>query len=180
MIKHFTADIKKAKVTLKLSYRNNHFYKMEVIKGRLEPATLLIIGKAIPPNLNMFPTFNKYHEGKIDYLLLQEDSKSTYQKFVDTWFAFYNDFMEIQPRFHGQDGKHIKEIIKYLKGQAKTEEGALELWQIILGTWRELDQFHKENTDLKYINSRLNVIINNVKRINQESSQSNDFRSSAD
>ena len=102
---------------------------------------------------------------------------SLYGKFLDEWFAFYKHLYGFPPKFTGADGKALKEIISYLQ-QVSNDVEALSTWQYLLGNWQKMDAFHQKNTDLKYINSQLNKILQNAKRGNSKakSSVSNDFK----
>ena len=156
---------------MKFTYRNKWFVKLELISGKLSIKELRAIGKIIPPHEDDLESFNKEFQGKVDYYIIVKD-ETIYQQFVGVWYNFYEDFMGIKPKFTGVDGKHLKQIITYLKRVNGTEETALEVWKTILDCWSDLDKFHKDNTDLKYINSRLNPIINAIKQKNQASTTS--------
>ena len=165
MTHHYNIKIVTTNTLLKATYRNKKFIKIELITGKLTPVQIKSIGKIIPPSEASFGDFNKDFQGKVDYTIITQD-KTIYQSFVDAWYSFYEGYKDLKPKFNGMDGKHIKQIITYLKRISGTDEAALELWNIILDSWKDLDNFHQENTDLKYINSRLNVIINAIQRKN--------------
>jgi hypothetical protein len=89
--------------------------------------------------------------------------KSLYQEFVTAWFSFYESFMMIEPEFNKVEGTNLKKIITYLNRVTGDENKALELWKTILTAWHKMDDFHKKNTDIKYIYSNINRILQNVK-----------------
>ena len=90
---------------------------------------------------------------------------------MDEWFAFYNRLFGFAPKFTGADGKALKQIITYLTNNSADETEALSTWQYLLQNWQKLDEFHQRNTDLKYINSQLNKILQNAKRGNSSKTQ---------
>ncbi|MDB0601099.1 hypothetical protein PL373_08055 [Tenacibaculum maritimum] len=170
MIKHYNAHIINTNTMLKLSYRTGKFYKIEKINGKLNTKQVEKLGAIIPPTEADFGGYNACFEGKVTYSIIVKD-KSTYQLFNDAWFSFYHEFMKVPPRFNKAEGASLKGIIKYLSEISGNELKGLELWQVILANWDALDDFHKKNPDLKYINSNIMRIYENVKRINQNSSE---------
>lgn len=170
MTNHYKIHIISTNATLKVSYRNGKFFRIEKLTGKLTDEQVKKIGVLIPPTNEQINEFRKSLSKKVTYTLI-ENKKTLYKQFNDVWFSFYEDFMGVKPRFNGTDGKHLKQIIRYLTELSQSENEALELWKIVLYNWKHLEDFHKQNTDLKYINSRINVILNNVKRISKTGSK---------
>ena len=166
MTTHYKIHTITTNATLKVSYRNGTFFRIEKLTGKLSDLQVEKIGVLIPPKEEQIKSFSERLSKKATYTLI-ETKKTLYSQFNDAWFTFYFEFMGVKPRFNGTDGKHLKQIISYLTELSQNENEAFELWKILLQNWKHLDDFHKQNTDLKYINSRINVILNNVKRINQ-------------
>ncbi|CAL2108209.1 conserved hypothetical protein [Tenacibaculum sp. 190524A02b] len=167
MIRHYNANLKNYKTTLKLSYCSGRLFKFEIISGSLTKEQVKNIGQILPPLESDFPDFNKNLENKISYSLIVKD-QSTYELFNNAWFSFYMKLKGRKPKFNKIEGNSLKQIIKYLTEVNGTETKALELWKAILSIWGELDEFHRKNTDLKYINSNIMRILSNVERINTE------------
>lgn len=165
MTTHYTVDIIKSEMTLKATYRNHRLLRIEYLSGRFDELVIKYLGSIIPANEREIDHFKANYKGKITYTPSVK-KKSIYTLFVDTWYEFYESYAQMSPKFTGADGKAVKQIIKYLTGVSGTEQKALELWQLILGNWDHLPEFHKNNTDLKYINSKLNVILHAIKRQN--------------
>ncbi|MEH6407900.1 MAG: hypothetical protein V7767_11515 [Leeuwenhoekiella sp.] len=166
MTTHYTIFIKKHNLKLKVGYRSGKFWRVERMTGTIPDVTLYYIGMLIPPKESDIPAFREDPTRSVTYTKI-EKKKSIYTQFSDAWFTFYEEFAQIEPKFTGVEGKALKQIIVYLKKVSGSDEAALELWQVILSSWKHLDDFHKKNTDLKYINSSLNKIITNVKRISK-------------
>lgn len=168
MTKHYKIHIVINNAILKVSYRNGKFFKMEKLTGKLTDSQVKYIGLLIPPTEAKMDVFKTEFKEKATYTLI-EKSKSIYAEFLDAWFSFYDRFMGVKPRFNGTDGKHLKQIIAYLKTLESTDEGALQLWKIILQNWDKLDDYYKKSADLKFINSQINKILINVKKTNNSS-----------
>ncbi len=167
MTRHYNANIKSINTILKLTYRNRRFVKMELVRGKLTGEHLKAVGKIIPEYEASFEVYNKRFLHVVDYSVVVKE-KSLYQQFVDLWYEFYEAYTDgLKPKFTGADGKHLKQIIVYLKKLSKDEQEALQLWEVILDNWPSLDKFHQVNTDLKYINSRMNVILTAIKKLDQ-------------
>lgn len=171
MTNHYNIHLPKTKTDLKVTYRDNKFRKLEHLRGKFDQAMLNAIGRIIPVNETKFESFKKEFKSAATYTQQQTKQKTIYSQFLSEWYAFYKQFVGIQPKFTGADGNALKQIINYLKEIGSTEQEALVLWQLILSKWNTLNKFHQENTDLKYINSQLNKILQNVKGTNKSNEQ---------
>jgi len=159
---HYTITSKNTDVTLKVSYRGGKFFRLEKSKGKLTEDQLKAVGKIIPPLESDMQSFSiKFPD--ITYNAVKKE-KSQFSAFNDAWFVFYEKFTGIPPKFGAMDAVHLKKIITHLNTIGGGENEALNLWNTILATWPKLDEFHRNNTDIKYINSRLNVLLNAVKK----------------
>lgn len=152
--------------TLKVSYDNGKFLRLEKMKGKpMGQKELMSIGLFVPAKESEINNYKETYP-KIEYTKI-ETKQSQYQQYVSTWFAFYQNYREMPPRFNKADGLHINQIKKYLTRLSDQDQEGLELFKLILDNWHKLDQFHQDNTDLKYINSRLNPILNAIKKAGQ-------------
>jgi hypothetical protein len=166
MTNHYTIEILETKTSFKATYRDNNFKKIEHLRGPLSDNLLKHLGKAIPRYETQFTDYKSQFKETIKYNQLVQ-VKSLYTLFLDHWMQFYQAFSEMPAKFTGADGKALKSIITHLKSlSAGNDTEALALWQLILEKWNTLSDFHQENTDLKYINSKLNIILNAIKRQN--------------
>lgn len=149
--------------TLKVSYKGGNFFRLEKTVGKtLNRSDLVKIADVIPLNESGV-SYCQERYPKLEYTKLEKEV-GTYQKYVSAWFSFYDKFMGISPKFTSVDGKHLNQIKAYLTKIGGTDTAGLELFELILANWETLDDFHKDNTDLKYINSRLNPILNAIKK----------------
>lgn len=164
MTHHYIIEIIKPELFLKATYRNKKFRKLEHLRGELDRSLMNSIGRAIPINEDELPSFNREFENRVNYQIEVPQQQSLYSQFLQEWFKFYEDLTDLKPKFTGADGNALKQIINYLKKQSTNDGEALATWQLILDSWGELNEFHQQNTDLKYINSKLNVIIREIKQ----------------
>ena len=171
MTTHYNIHIISSKTDLKVTYRDNKFRKLEHLRGTLNQTMMNALGKVIPVKETDFDQFIATYKDRVTYTSEQTKPKTVYSQFLDEWYAFYNKFVGLAPKFTGADGKALKQIIAYLKILGGTDQEALLLWQLILSKWDTLDKFHQKKTDLKYINSQLNIILINVKGINKTNEQ---------
>ncbi|CAG2532953.1 hypothetical protein MAR621_03147 [Maribacter dokdonensis] len=163
MTTHYLIHSNKTGRTLKVSYKGGNFFRLELVKGKkLQKEEILLIGRVVPVEEASVADYIKVFPS-LDYTKV-EAKQSMYQQYVSTWFAFYQKYRELPPRFNAADGKHIVQIKKYLTRLSDQDQEGLELFKLILDNWHKLDQFHQDNTDLKYINSRLNPILNAIKK----------------
>lgn len=171
LTRKYKITFKKHKTKLVVTYHNNNFKSVEYINGGIHRKLFVNIGYAVPLYEAEIKDKLKEHPDSL-FIELIEDKKakdpSEYKKYSASWFAFYNKEVGCDPRFNGVDGKHLKEIIKYLQELEKDNERAYNLWLVILSHWRQLDKFFSQNKDLPFINSQLNKIIQNVQRISHK------------
>ncbi len=171
MTNHYNIQLIATKTDLKVSYRDTKFRKLEHLRGKLDQDTMDKLGRIIPVSELNFAHFMIKYKGIISYLPIESKPKSLYSQFLEEWHRFYNQYMGIAPKFTGADGNALKQIISYLVKIAGSEQEAITLWQLLLSKWNTLNKFHQQNTDLKYINSQLNKILQNVKENNSQSNE---------
>ena len=164
----YIVTIRCCAVVVKLTYKGGKFSKLEIKKGTLEGEYLKQIGLLIPPLESLIEEWQGSWGDRVTYREEEANPPSLYTLFLDEWFAFYHRQFGLSPKFTGADGKALKQIITYLTGNSADEEEALATWLYLLQHWGQLDEFHQRNTDLKYINSQLNKILQNAKRGNNK------------
>lgn len=151
---------------LKVSYNKGKLKKMTFIKGKIQPDKWKHIGSVIPlfeKDLNS--VLEQYKESvSIEKI---EKEKTLYTQMVEIWFEWFTNREKREPKFAGIDGVAISQIALYLQKIAETDEGTLAAWQLILSNWDNLSHFHKKNLHLPYINSKLNIIIEEIKNYGQ-------------
>lgn len=150
---------------LKLTYKNKRFLAVKHISGTFDEFVIRHLGAILPVYENEVTAKTTEYTGKVTYSL-EVKTKTLYTQFNEAWHLFYENTKQIPPKFTGADGKALKQIIAYLTKTAATEQEALESWKHVLNNWHVLKEFHKQNTDLKYINSRLNIIIDEIRCAN--------------
>ncbi|EGV44290.1 hypothetical protein BZARG_759 [Bizionia argentinensis JUB59] len=164
MTNHYNIEVLETQTHLKVTYRDDKFRKLEHLRGKLDDAMLKQLGRIIPRSESSMQSYINHYQSKVSYTKI-ETKKSLYTQFLDEWTAFFEQFSGLPPKFTGADGNSLKSIITYLtKLSAGSETEALALWKIILSKWHTVKEFHQQNTDLKYINSKLNIILHEIKQ----------------
>jgi hypothetical protein len=169
MTSYYIAVIVETDAKLKITYRNGKFLKLEKISGKMTEQHFEYIGRLIPPLEDQVTAFAKARSPKITYTKI-EKVRNIWTHFSDEYFKLYESITNLSPKFTAADGKALKSIINYLTEETGNEREAIELWRIIMANWLQLDEFHQKNLDIKYINSQLNKILQNVKRISHKGS----------
>ncbi len=174
----YIVTIHRTHTLLKLTYKKGVLCKIEIKRGGLNSQQYQQLGTILPPQEEDIRRYQEQWNGSVSYTKDEKQSVNLYALFLDEWFAFYNRLFGFAPKFTGADGNALKQIITYLTNNSADEQEALTTWQYLLQHWQQLDEFHQRNTDLKYINSQLNKILQNAKRGNSKakSSVSNDFK----
>lgn len=166
---HYKIEILKTGTTLKVTYRGASFSKVERLKGLINDSTLAAIGRIIPPRVKSVPEWQKKYASDLKITPIQKGNTSQYSMFRDAWFSFYETYSGLPPKFSGADGNALKQIITYLNGICGDAGESLVVWSTVLQNWKNLSEFHRQHTDLKYINSNLNKILNAIKEGNSDS-----------
>lgn len=164
-----TIQIHSAKATVLAEFSKGNLKKITLQKGKLTPEQWLKIGAILPPTESQIEAFKQRLNGLVTFLTPESSPNPSeggelYRKYVTLWFTFYERFTGLKPRFNAIEGKHLKEIIKYLQEICQSDQEALHTWEALLSNWQKVDKFHQKNTDLKYINSNLNRILQDAKR----------------
>ena len=161
----YTVTIHRTHTLLKFTYKKGELCKIEIKSGGLNSQQYQQLGAILPPREEDIERYQEQWNGSVSYREDVPEPLSLYGKFLDEWFAFYKHLYGFPPKFTGADGKALKQIISYLQ-QVSNDVEALSTWQYLLSNWQKMDAFHQKNTDLKYINSQLNKILQNAKRGN--------------
>ena len=168
------AKLLKPNKTITIVYRNGKLLRIET--GSIGKLALENIGTVVPYTKADLPQFIELWAGRVEYKL-EESQPTLHQEMVDLWHRFYEDFIGFPPKFTGVDGKAMKEIREHLTSIGGNPKEALILWNAILTSWKDLEKFHHKNTDLKYINSRINAILSEIKQTTSQNRQTiNDDR----
>ena len=158
--------------TLKVTYKKGNFWKLEKAAGKkLTVKELMRIGLIVPPDESEIPAYQQQYPS-LEYKK-DEKEQSLYQQYVSAWHLFYNEFAQMPPKFTAIDGVNLKQIIKHLSNVGAGEKEGLVLFQQLLASWKKLEDFHQKNTDLKYINSQLNKLLNEVRKANGNQTSAN-------
>jgi hypothetical protein len=94
------------------------------------------------------------------------DNKSIYKLYIDAWFLFYKNTFGRAPKHGGAESKALKSIIAYMNDLVSgDEERSYNGWLLLLNSWDEMPEFYRNNTDLKMIECKINILLNELKRI---------------
>ncbi len=171
MTNHYNIQLVKTNTDLKLTYRNGKFQNLKHLRGVLDAVMVKYLGFIIPPKESDLQAFILAEEGKVIYTLEVKNPKTLLTKFKDCWTVFYRkENNNISPKHEGAETNALKSIIIYLIRINNGDEGAaLANWNLLLSKWSELSEFHQKQMDLKYINSKMNVIIREIIKNNGSS-----------
>lgn len=160
--------ITSSNIELEATYTRGKLRQITLKKGKLTAEQWQKIGNILPPTESEIETFKQRLNTVVFSPLLGRgvggEANKLYQNFTKIWFSFYERYTGFAPRFNAVEGKHLKQIIAYFQQVSHSDTEATELWEVLLNNWHKLDAFHQKNTDLKYINSNLNKILQNAKQ----------------
>lgn len=104
-----------------------------------------------------------------------------YTKMVEIYFAWFQSYSGVKPKFGAIEGVAMKQIINYFKSIHKdANDGTNEfdevtkMFRIIFDRWNLIDPFYQEQTKVTQINSNLQNIIIQIKNGRKRKSDSKD------
>lgn len=110
---------------------------------------------------------------------INTDSKhnSLYTNMIAIYDGFCLNEFDAPSNINGQEGKAMKQIIKYLKSVCKAKgddsDSAIQnAFKYILNNWNQLEPFYQKQIKLSQINSNITNIINNLKNGKAKSNRS--------
>lgn len=153
------------KLVLNITYQNG---KLVQIKG-LQNITRVIYEwlPYIAPvqeknlDLNLEKDLHKL-KGRMQYNEVVKE-KSLMTKITESWFFFFEKKFGFQPIFRGIEGKAVNGIIAYLRKVCNDDSEVFLVWENILDRWDELDMFTQSKCELTYINSKIAIILTQLK-----------------
>jgi hypothetical protein len=165
MTTHYTIKLTNYKIDFKVTYRDGKFRNIAHLRGKLNQELMNSVGKVLPVFESSLPDFKKKFNGRVSYENLTENKVlSLLQKFTNSWFTFYQQETQLKPKHAGAECNALKSIIKYLKEINDNDDDlAFSSWNLFLSNWNQLGDFHRKQKDLKYISSKLNVLITEIR-----------------
>lgn len=164
-IKHKLLEISKPDrlIKIRISFKNEDFWKFEIISGKLEPNEWRGIGNILPQREMDMESIDKQFKS-VSFKSILKGTKSLYTLCLDEYMDFYWKHNKINYLMNGASGVALKQIIANLsKLCADDEELVLDTWKVILTNWHKLEEFYSKQMDLKQINSNLNIILTQIK-----------------
>ncbi|MCT4580818.1 MAG: hypothetical protein N4A35_05315 [Flavobacteriales bacterium] len=169
-----------AKTQCLVTYYNGQFKRLEYKKGGMSNEFWQHLNKAIPFNEAHISDVEKHFKQRVKFdKILQNSSKSLHNQFMGVYIRFYEKFSNgLKPKITNVEGAALKQIISYLNDVSATEDEALVVWKQVFTYWERLDEFYKNQIQLKQINSNLNTILIQIKdgnstRKNQQTANNN-------
>jgi hypothetical protein len=166
-----------------VTYKNGVFSVLKYMRGKLNQQQYQKLMYVIPTLEKVIPLLMIEYEGRIEYKLISSGEKSLFRLMLDYYSTWYLQTQGIPPKIDGVSGSHLKKIITYLTQLSTSDNEVITVWNQIFDNWNELDEFYQSQTELRQINSNLNIIlttIKNGKSNNQAqrtaSNRANDYR----
>lgn len=173
-----------ADAVFEAAYRSGRFKRLSHIRGKVAPQQWSKIMAIIPPIEGGIQILKLEYKGRIEYTEVSVRKTSLFTAMMEKYASWYHTSNGIPPKIDGTSGQHLKAIISYLTSQSSTEDECLEVWDMILSGWDNLDEFYRSQMELRHINSNLNIILttlkhgnSNTKTTRKAEAAANDYRS---
>jgi hypothetical protein len=156
---------KGATAVLKLTYKNNKFLKLEFVSGKLSQVQHESLMKLVPQLEPVILILKEEFKGRVEWVYIQKkESKSLFSAMAQLYLSWYQDRFKIKAKFTGIEGNALKQIIKHLEELSFGDESQiLAIWENILQRWNEQTTFYRGQSELRQINSNLNIILRVIK-----------------
>lgn len=147
------------------TYSRNKFKSLEWKNGTLTAKEFSCIMNIVPMDLKFLNAFTIEWSGKIQYekVVQATKSKSLFKELLDLYHEWYYHDTGIKPKIDGVTGKHLKQLIAYLRSQANDDSEVIVVFNLILSSWNSLPEFYRNQRELRQINSNINIILNTIK-----------------
>lgn len=147
-------------------YRDSGKLKRVEVPAAATQEHWAVIGQVVPARWSDLDVFKERWVGKVWYEEVKMGSGKVgfVKELTGIWFAAYQNRVGVSPKFGPAQGAALKRIGNYLKSQGGGESEAVEVFRGILDAWDKLDAFSRERFDLLYLDSKLNIIIQKLKK----------------
>jgi hypothetical protein len=150
---------------LKVTYKDKRFKSFELVSG------VITDGEKHLSLMKLMPLFesqvlqlkSELNMKGISYHNIEKKNTTTlFTSMMSLYHAWYKVECKRTPRINATEGKSLKEIINHLGSICTTEAELMLVWSKIFKNWSTLTPFLQTQTELRQINSQLNVILRSV------------------
>lgn len=171
-----TLLIKGASMTFRAKYKDSGRLLRVEVPAAATVKNWEVIGHVVPLFLEKVDDYRAKWTALSYEMAATAKEKSFKQQLDGVWFAAYYAKFGFSPKYSGADGKALLQIGNYLKQQAGSEDGAVELFGYIFEHWGDLDAFTQGQYNLMQINNRLNIILQQLKTNQKGDGKGYNFR----
>jgi hypothetical protein len=150
------------RAALKVSYKDKRFNGFDIISG------VIIDAQKHEALMKLMPLFESQIQQlktslQVKGITYHQIEKMDIKSQFTSMMALYNGWYKVEckrlPRINATEGKALKDMLKYLNSICTTEAEVMLIWSKIFKNWKELTPFLQTQTELRQINSQLNVIL---------------------
>jgi len=96
-----------------------------------------------------------------------------FKEYQWVYFEWHKNLLGFNPKWDGVQGNALKQIIKYLNGEAKDGNG-LAVWQFLLDSWSLQSAWIQKQTSVPQINKYLTEMLGVIKKKYSEQQSTTD------
>ncbi|MCO5229576.1 MAG: hypothetical protein M9958_00330 [Chitinophagales bacterium] len=164
------------------TYQGKLLKRLERKRGTLNDKQWDALMQVVPSSPDKIDIYISRYK-RVRYLKEDDRQKSLFTNLMEIYSTWYQSHTGISPRINGTTGMHLNQIIAYLQKQSVEATEVQLVFESILNSWDKLPDFYQAQTELRQINSNLNIILNFLKNGQSDSkskanSLSDDFRRS--
>lgn len=174
-----TITSKGANARFKIRYKAGRFNRIEHLSGNLANQQQHEALMKLCPQLEkaILILQMEWKDRGISWEKLEKAaSGSLFSWFIAEYSTWYEANTKLKPRITGAEGKSLKSIIQHLNSVCETEQEAQETWSAIFKKWNDLSPFHQSQTELRHINSNLNIILRQIGNVSKAESLDDKFK----
>lgn len=150
------------------TYLQKRFKRLEIKSGKMNHNQYKALMTVVPRTIDKLEKFRNNYEGRVLYEIIEQKKKTLFTEMMEIYHTWYLHKTEINPKIDGVAGRHLKQIISYLRRQSATDDEVKQVFQHLLDKWEDLDDFYKNQKELRQINSNINIILKAVKHGKQD------------
>lgn len=167
-----------SKASFELTYVEGYFKSLKVLSGKLTQAKHESLLKLAPQFEKVILLLEReYGEKGITWTKVSSKSDSLFSMLLRAYCVWYEGKFQIKAKLSGVETNALKSIINHLVDVFPSENEAYDVFCTILSGWESLPAFYQKQTELRQINSYLNVLLREAGSIQAAETLDEKFKS---
>lgn len=167
-----------SKASFELTYVDGYFKGLKLLSGKLTQAKHESLLKLAPQFEKVILLLQQeYGDKGISWNQVSIKSDSLFSRLLRAYCMWYETQFGIKAKLSGIETNALKSIVNHLLDCSKDEAEAYDVFLNVLSGWNNLPAFYQKQTELRQINSYLNVLLREAGSIQAAETLDDKFKS---